>query len=221
MNLWYQICATRTQNRVNVNESNAGVCRFFRVGRPTDRATCLHLILLVLCICSRCECQGDKESNVERFWSVTAAGFPCSSELTVIWRVPRSLGVFAQRLELQWVTTRGVKISWSYIGGFPMIFLLHTSTPRTLGSLLMGRCVDGLVGAGSRYVEWEIIVGWKGHGLISPSLIMLLLCWTFWFLHSKRLCGEIVDIGFSVCLCVWMMTMMKMKIFFSYGTKHT
>lgn len=39
----------------------------------TDRTTCHPLTLLPLCICSHCDCQGNKGSNMEWLWNVIAA----------------------------------------------------------------------------------------------------------------------------------------------------
>lgn len=85
----------------------------------TDCATCLHLIPLVLCICSRCGCQGNEESNPEWLWSLSAASapaqFPCSSE------------AFGLSLATHLQAQRGVKISRSW-GFLKVIFA--TFVPR-------------------------------------------------------------------------------------------
>ena len=103
MNSWYQIWGTWPQNCRNLNDSTTGVCGFWEWAVPTDHATCHPLILLVLCICSHCECQANEESNMEWLWSVIAARFSwfsCSSELTVIWLGPSlALASLPQRLK--------------------------------------------------------------------------------------------------------------------------
>lgn len=135
MNSWYQIWGTWPQNCRNLNDSTTGVCGFWEWAVPTDHATCHLLILLVLCICSHCECQANEESNMEWLWSVIAASAPtwfsCSLELTVIWLGPSLAPRLRPRgLSHIWVTTHRVKISWSWswgVGGFQWFLLQFSS----------------------------------------------------------------------------------------------
>lgn len=128
MNSWYQIWGTWPQNCRNLNDSTTGVCGFWEWAVPTDHATCHPLILLVLCICSHCECQANKESNMEWLWSVIPAHQSSQSFGSAplsLWRLrPRGLSRI-------WVTTHRVKISWSWSwggrGGFQWFLLQFSS----------------------------------------------------------------------------------------------
>lgn len=142
INLWYQICATRTQNCVNVNESSTVHLWVLRVGRSyrpchmpsSDSACSLHLFPLRMPrergvqhgVAFKRHCR--ERTNVV-FLLVGAQSFG-SSPLA---RCASSPWGFS----CMWITTHGVKISWSCSGGFPMIFFFLSLLSFFLFSLLL------------------------------------------------------------------------------------
>lgn len=156
------------------------------VGHPTD--TCRHLI--VLCICSHCDCQENKKSSVERLWIVIeeawlSRGFPAHRS-SASFLVARTVCVM----------TRGVKISWFYKGFLLVsyLFLLSLSSDeadrehRERRQKMAQMISSGIECAVTPKLTWsstahwnswqichaefEIIAGWRGCDLIRCCLII-------------------------------------------------